>query len=114
MADCIFCKLANGEIPTKMIFENDKVACFADANPQAPVHVLVLPKCHIESADGITPENSDCVKAVFEAIPQVADKLGIKDNYRVINNCGEGAGQSVKHLHFHIVSGDETLKARLF
>ena len=68
MSDCIFCKLAGGEIPTNMIYQNELVACFADANPQAPVHVLVVPKCHIESADGVNASNSDAVKAVFEAI----------------------------------------------
>lgn len=75
MSDCIFCKLAGGEIPTNMIYQNELVACFADANPQAPVHVLVVPKCHIESADGVNASNSDAVKAVFEAIPLIAEKL---------------------------------------
>lgn len=114
MSDCIFCKLAGGEIPTNMIYQNELVACFADANPQAPVHVLVVPKCHIESADGVNASNSDAVKAVFEAIPLIAEKLGVKDNYRIINNCGEGVGQSVRHLHFHLLSGSPVMKDRLF
>ena len=114
MSDCIFCKLAGGEIPTNMIYQNELVACFADANPQAPVHVLVVPKCHIESADGVNESNSEAVKAVFEAVPIIAEKLGVKDNYRIINNCGEGVGQSVRHLHFHLLSGSPVMKDRLF
>ncbi|MBQ6000554.1 MAG: histidine triad nucleotide-binding protein [Clostridia bacterium] len=113
MADCIFCKLANGEIPTNMIYQDEKVACFADVNPQAPVHVLVVPKCHIESADGIDESNSDAVKAIFEAIPKIAKLLHVENNYRLINNCGEGVGQTVKHLHFHLLSGLDAMKERL-
>lgn len=113
MSDCIFCKLASGEIPTKLLYEDDVAVCFADANPQAPVHVLMLPKQHIASADAICTQNSYVVKAIFEAIPTVAKQLGIADNYRIISNCGEGAGQSVRHLHFHIVSGGPTMKERL-
>jgi len=104
MADCIFCKIINGEIPTTKVYEDDSVIAFNDINPQAKVHVLVLPKIHIESADFITSDNSDYVKSVFEAIPKIAQKLDIKDNYQIINNCGEKAGQTIKHLHFHIMS----------
>ena len=114
MSDCIFCKLANKEIPTEMIYEDKLVACFADANPQAPVHVLIVPKCHIESADGVNASNSESVAAVFEAIPVIAKTLGVQDNYRIVNNCGEGVGQSVRHLHFLLLSGSPVFKERLY
>lgn len=103
--DCIFCKIAAGEIPSTKVFENETVLAFRDINPQAPVHVLVIPKCHIASVDEVTPENSDCVKAVFEAIAQVAKLEGLTNGYRVITNVGEDGAQSVKHLHFHILGG---------
>ena len=113
MSDCIFCKLASGEIPTKLLYEDDVLVCFADTAPQAPVHVLFVSKQHIPSADAICPQNSYVVKAIFEAIPKVAKELGVENNYRLINNCGEGAGQSVQHLHFHLLSGAPTMKERL-
>ncbi len=113
MENCIFCKLANGVIKTDMVFENDMVAAFKDANPQAPTHVLVVPKAHISSVDEITGDNSPYVSAIFEVVPTIAKKLGVEGNYRIISNCGEGAGQSVFHLHFHIISGSPLLKERL-
>ena len=103
--DCIFCKIIKGEIPSSKVFENDKIYAFRDINPQAPVHVLIVPKCHVASADGITAENSDLVAAIFEAIPEIAAAEGLTNGYRVITNCGDDACQSVKHLHFHIVGG---------
>ena len=114
MADCIFCMIIDGKIPSSKVYEDERILAFRDVNPQAPVHVLVVPKCHIESADGVNASNSDAVKAVFEAIPLIAEKLGVKDNYRIINNCGEGVGQSVRHLHFHLLSGSPVMKDRLF
>ncbi len=104
MNDCIFCKIIAGEIPSKKEYEDDRVIVIHDVAPQAPVHLLAIPKTHISSADGVTPENSAEIAHVFEVIPQVAKKLSITDNYQVINNCGEAAGQTVKHIHFHILS----------
>lgn len=113
MDDCIFCKILKGEIPSKKVYEDEKVYAFYDIHPAAPVHVLVIPREHISSADGITAENSSAVAAVFEAIPKIAKQLGIENNYRIINNCGEKVGQSVFHLHFHILSGSELMGERL-
>jgi histidine triad (HIT) family protein len=102
---CLFCKIIAGEIPSAKVFENDKVFAFKDINPQAPVHVLIVPKCHIESADAVTEESSCCVQAVFEAIPKVAAACGLTNGYRVITNVGEDGCQSVKHIHFHLLGG---------
>ena len=103
--DCLFCKIIAGEIPSSKVYEDDKVYAFRDINPQAPVHVLVIPKEHIAGADSITAENSSAVAAVFEAIPKIADLEGLTNGYRVITNCGEDGCQSVRHLHFHLVGG---------
>ena len=102
---CLFCKIIAGEIPSAKVYEDEKVYAFRDINPQAPVHVLVVPKCHIESADAVSAENSAQVAAIFEAIPKVAKLEGLENGYRVITNCGEDGCQSVKHLHFHVVGG---------
>lgn len=103
--DCIFCKIIHGEIPSSKVYENEFVYAFRDINPQAPVHVLIVPKKHIASADEITPENSVEISRVFEAIPQIAKEAGLKNGYRVVNNCGEDGCQSVKHIHFHLLGG---------
>lgn len=103
--DCLFCKIIAGDIPSAKVFENEWVYAFRDIAPQAPVHVLVIPKVHIPSADGINGENSAFVAKIFEAIPAIAEKEGLANGYRVITNCGEDACQSVKHLHFHILGG---------
>ena len=103
--DCIFCKIVEGVIPSKKVYEDELCLAFYDVNPQAPVHVLVIPKAHIASADEIDGENSALVAHIFENIPKVAAAAGIKNGYRVITNCGEDACQSVKHLHFHILGG---------
>ena len=102
---CIFCKIIKGDIPSSKVFENEKVYAFRDINPQAPTHVLVVPKCHIESCDGINESNSHYVAAIFEAIPEIAKAEGLKNGYRVITNIGEDGAQSVKHIHFHILGG---------
>lgn len=104
---CIFCKIVKGEIPSKKVYEDDTVFAFYDVNPQAPVHILVIPKLHIASMDGITTENSSVVAAIFEKIPQIASAAGLTNGYRVISNCGDDACQSVKHLHFHILGGKQ-------
>lgn len=103
--DCLFCKIINGEIPSSKVYENEYVYAFKDINPQAPVHVLVVPKKHICCADKITAENSLEVARVFEAIPKIAAEMGLTNGYRIINNCGEDGCQTVKHIHFHVLGG---------
>lgn len=105
--DCIFCKIANGEIPSKKVYEDESVVAFYDLDPQAPTHILVIPKAHIASAAEITAENSAVVAHIFEVIAKLSKELDMKDGFRVVSNCGESAGQSVKHLHFHVMSGRE-------
>ena len=105
MSDCIFCKILAGDIPSSKVFEDEYVYAFRDIEPMAPVHILVVPKEHIASADGINAENSAYVARIFEAIPQIAATEGLVNGYRVITNCGEDGCQSVKHLHFHILGG---------
>lgn len=105
MMDCLFCKIIAGEIPSAKVYENDYVYAFRDIQPQAPVHVLIVPKEHISSIDEVTPANSDLVRHVAEAIPEVAKALGLENGYRVITNVGEDGCQSVRHLHFHLLGG---------
>ena len=105
MMDCIFCKIIRGDIPSSKVYENECVYAFRDINPQAPVHILVVPKEHISSVDEITAENSAIVAKIFEAIPEIAKSEKLSGGYRVISNCGADACQSVKHLHFHILGG---------
>ena len=103
--DCLFCRIVAGEIPSKKVYEDDTMLAFHDINPEAPVHVLVIPKVHIPSMDGVNEENSAYVAKIFEKIPHIASRKGKKNGYRVISNCGEDAAQSVMHLHFHILGG---------
>ena len=103
--DCLFCKIIAGETPPAKVYENDYVYAFRDIQPQAPVHVLIVPKEHISSIDEVTPANSDIVRHVAEAIPEVAKALGLENGYRVITNVGEDGCQSVRHLHFHLLGG---------
>ena len=103
--DCIFCKIIAGDIPSAKVYEDDSVYAFRDIQPQAPVHVLVVPKAHVASADEITAENADLVAKIFAAIPKIAAAEGLANGYRVITNCGEDGCQSVKHLHFHLLGG---------
>ena len=106
MENCLFCKIIAGEIPSKKVYEDENVYAFHDINPNAPVHVLVIPKVHIASIQEVTEENLSAVSAVLKVIPYIAKELGLAENgYRVITNCGEDGGQSVKHLHFHILGG---------
>lgn len=102
---CLFCRIIAGEIPSKKVYEDEYVYAFYDIAPMAPVHVLFVPKQHLDSADAITAENSLYVAKIFEAIPKVAQSLGLENGYRVITNCGEDGCQSVKHLHFHLLGG---------
>ena len=101
---CIFCEIVAGNIPSTKVYEDDMILAFKDINPVAPVHIVVVPKEHIESANAVNSDNSKYVERIFEKIPEIAKSQGI-DSYRVINNCGEDAGQTVMHLHFHIVGG---------
>ena len=103
--DCLFCAIVEGSIPSTKVFENESVYAFRDINPMAPVHVLVVPRQHICCADRVDATNSDHVAKVFEAIPAVAAAEGLTNGYRIINNCGEDACQTVKHLHFHVLGG---------
>ena len=106
MSDCLFCKIITGEIPSEKVFENEKVYAFRDIAPQAPEHIVIVPKQHIECANNITKENSLSVAGIFESIPEIAKIVGVdKDGYRIVNNCGKNAGQTVMHLHFHLLGG---------
>lgn len=106
MEDCLFCKIINGDIPSECVYQDDYVYAFKDIDPVAPVHVLIVPKQHIASANEITAENSALVSKIFEAVAIIAKEHGIDANgYRIVNNCGELAGQTVKHLHFHLIGG---------
>ena len=104
---CIFCKIAAGEIPSTKVYEDDRILAFRDIAPMAPTHILVIPKEHIPSADGITGENCDIVAHIFTVIPKIAAEEGLTNGYRVVSNCGPDAGQTVAHLHFHILGGKE-------
>ncbi len=103
--DCLFCKIISGDIPSKKIYEDDLVYVFEDIAPTAPIHYLIIPKEHIASAAEINENNSKVVAYIFEVIARLAEEKGMKDGFRVVNNCGESAGQTVKHLHFHLLSG---------
>ena len=107
MADCIFCKIANGEIPSNKVYEDESVLAFHDLDPQAPTHILVIPKEHIASASDINETNSAVIAHIFEVISKIAEDNGFKNDFRIVNNCGDRAGQTVKHIHFHIMSGRE-------
>lgn len=102
--DCLFCKIAAGEIPSKKVYEDDLCYAFYDIDPQAPTHFLVIPKAHIASVSEVTPENQAIVGHIFSVIAQITKELGL-ESYRVVSNIGEQAGQSVFHLHFHVLSG---------
>lgn len=103
--DCLFCKIIDGQIPSAKVYEDEDVFAFRDINPQAPVHILVVPKKHICCAREINEQNSHYVAKCFEAIAKIAKAEGLENGFRVINNCGEDGGQSVMHLHFHLIGG---------
>lgn len=108
MDNCIFCKIANHEIPSDIVFEDDKIIAFKDLNPIAPVHVLIIPKEHIASAMEINEENSGVIAHIFNCASEIAEKLGVAENgFRLVNNCGKDGGQTVFHLHFHLLGGKE-------
>ncbi len=103
--DCVFCKIANGEIPSKKAYEDDKVLAFYDLEPQAPVHVLIIPKVHIESAAMIAPENSAIVAHIYVVAAKLAKELKLDGGFRIVCNTGKDGGQTVPHLHFHLLGG---------
>ena len=107
MSDCLFCKIVAGDIPSTKVYEDEKILAFRDIAPQAPCHVLVIPKAHIADVNGINPENSAVVAHIFQVIPQIAKAEGLENGYRVVSNCGADAGQTVQHLHFHILGGKQ-------
>ena len=110
--DCLFCKIAAGDIPSTKVYEDETVYAFRDIAPQAPTHILVIPKAHIGSVQEITAVNSGVVSHIFEVIPQIAEAEGLTGGYRVVSNCGPDAGQTVHHLHFHILGG-KTLQTEM-
>ena len=103
--DCLFCKIAAGQIPSTKVYEDESILAFRDIAPMAPTHILVIPKTHIGSVAEITPENSAVVVHIFATIPSIAAAEGLTNGYRVVSNCGADAGQTVQHLHFHILGG---------
>lgn len=106
MSDCLFCKIINKEIPSEIVYEDDFVLAFKDIEPQAPVHILIIPKNHIKSANELNEGNAEVVSKVFLAASKIAKQLGIdKNGYRIVNNCGTDGGQTVGHLHFHMLGG---------
>ena len=107
MDNCIFCKIINGDIPTTKVYEDDLCLAFKDIEPLAPVHFLVVPKTHITGASQISAENEAVVGHIFSVIANLAGQLGLDDGFRVVTNCGKNAGQTVPHLHFHVVAGRE-------
>ena len=105
MTNCLFCKIVAGDIPSTKVYEDDKILAFRDIAPQAPTHILVVPKMHIADCNGVNADNSAVVAHIFTVIPQIAREEGLENGYRVVSNCGEDAGQTVQHLHFHILGG---------
>ena len=101
--NCIFCKIVNGEIPSNKVYEDELVLAFNDINPAAPVHVLVIPKKHIESAVALTDEDDELIAHIFQVIKLIAKEQGLDNGFRLVSNIGEDGGQTVKHLHFHIL-----------
>lgn len=105
--DCIFCKIVNKQIPSEIIYEDDKILMFKDLDPKAPVHILAIPKEHITSANEITNSNCNIIAYIFKKIADLSNKLNLQKGFRIVNNCGENGGQTVQHLHFHVLGGRE-------
>ncbi len=104
MSDCLFCKIIAGEIPSTKIYDDEYVYAFADIDPQAPFHAVIVPKAHITSAAEITADNSIYIAKIFEAVATIAKEQNLEKGFRVVNNCGEEGGQTVGHLHFHLLA----------
>ena len=105
MENCLFCKIERGEIPSARVYEDEKILAFCDIAPQAPVHILIIPRTHLASMDEVTEDNASVVAHIFAKIPEIAKMAGLCGGYRVISNCGPDACQSVQHLHFHLLGG---------
>jgi histidine triad (HIT) family protein len=106
--ECIFCKIVEGSVPSKKVWENDKVVAFQDIQPQAPVHILIIPKKHVASMNDVTQEDADWLADIHLAAREIAEQFGVNESgYRLINNCGPDAGQVVFHLHFHLLGGEK-------
>jgi histidine triad (HIT) family protein len=103
MSDCVFCKIAGGEIPAKLVFEDELIMCFHDLEPQAPVHALIIPRKHLESLDAAEDGDAALLGHLLLRVKGIAARLGLENGYRLVNNCGEDGMQSVKHLHFHLL-----------
>ena len=103
--DCLFCAIAVGDIPSTKVYEDDSILAFRDIAPQAPTHILVIPKTHITGVSAITAEHSALIGHIFAVIPEIARQEGLENGYRIVSNCGPDAGQTVNHLHFHILGG---------
>jgi histidine triad (HIT) family protein len=105
MENCLFCKIVKGDIPSTKVYEDEKVLAFRDIAPMAPTHILVIPKDHIGSVNEVTEENAAIISHIFTVIPKIAAAEKLENGYRVVSNCGPDAGQTVHHLHFHILGG---------
>ncbi len=103
--DCVFCKIASNEISSKKVYEDGQIVAFNDLDPQAPVHVLIIPKKHIQSADQISDNDTNIIGKIFMVASKIAKELRLENGYRIVNNCGEDGGQTVPHLHFHLMGG---------
>ncbi len=103
--DCLFCKIIAGDIPSTKVYENDKVLAFKDINPMAPVHILIIPKVHIEGANALDSDNVGVVSDIMLTARRIAEELGLSEGWRLVTNVGEHGGQTVKHLHFHLLGG---------
>ena len=103
MGDCVFCKIAEKEIPSNIVYEDDQIICFHDLEPQAPVHVLIIPKKHIASMDDLSADDQQLMGYIMTKVKEIAKTLGLENGYRLVNNCGEDGFQTVKHLHFHLL-----------
>lgn len=109
MDNCLFCKIIKSEIPTDFVYEDEKIVAFKDINPQGPIHLLLIPREHIESADDINKENSHLIGHIFEVAKKLAKENNLDSGYRIVNNCKEDGGQSVDHIHFHLIGGRQML-----
>ena len=105
MDNCIFCKIINKEIPSDIVYEDDKILAFKDLNPQAPVHLLFIPKKHIKSIDQLEEEDIELIGHIYYTISRLSEELGLEKGYRVVVNTGQDGGQTVGHLHFHLLAG---------
>jgi histidine triad (HIT) family protein len=108
MENCLFCKIAQKEIPSRVVYEDDEVLVFHDVDPKAPVHVLLIPKVHISSMNDVGQDDIQVIAHLTSLIPRIASTLGVKDNgYRIVINCGSDGGQTVGHIHYHLLGGRE-------